>query len=159
MALSRFPTVMPQNVEAVLRAASAIRHVRLATGDLLFRDLDAVQAGLEQAKITFVAALTEAQKAPEAAQAFMASVNGPVTLAQYQQGAVTIETAAAAWNARLAATLASLTSADLITLVTRPDSQTKHIERSAFIPAVVADPLRQSAELGALLASFEAVGG
>jgi hypothetical protein len=89
----------------------------------------------------------------------MISVNGPATLLEYQQKAGGIEVAAAAWNARLAETLATLTAADLIALVTRPDSQTKHIERSAFIPAVVADPLRQSAELGALLASFEAVGG
>lgn len=159
MALSRFPKVMPENVDAVMAAASVIRHVRNATGDLLFRDLDRIQSGLEQAKITFAAALTEAQKAPAAAESFMASVNGPATIADYQAKASEIETVAAAWNARLAQALADLSNAELIMLVTRPDSQTKHIERASFIPASVADPLRQSAELGALLDAFEAVGG
>lgn len=159
MALSRFPKVMADNVDAVLRAADAIRHVASSTGDLTFRNLDAVQSGLELAKLTFIEALTEGQKAPVAAQQFMASVNGPVSLAEYQAKAGAIEVAAAAWNAKLAATLASLPNADLIALVTRPDSQTKHIERAAFIHAAVADPLRQSQELLDLLSAFESVGG
>ena len=158
MALSRFPKSMADNVDAVLGVAGVIRHVISSSGDLSFRNLDQLQSGLEVAKTTFIQALTEGQKAPAAAESFMASVNGPASLAEYQEKAIAIETAASAWNAVLSETLNRMSTTDLIALVTRPDSQTRHIERASFIPATIADPLRKSVELAALLTAFESAG-
>lgn len=159
MALSRFPAMMDANVSAVLRTATALRFIRDSTGDLAFRHLDAVQSGLEQSKVTFGMAFAEAQKAPEAATAFMASIGGPASLQDYGAGAIALEAAAGDWNGRLSAALASIPAADLITTVLRAETQTRHIEHAAFISAVIADPLRQSPELAALIAAFESLGG
>lgn len=157
--LSRFPKVMSDNVDAVIRCADQARHIANATGDLPFRDLEMLQMLLENAKMTFLTAMSEGMKSPQAAEAFMISVNGPATLSAYQNTAVSIETAAAGWNAKLAQTLAELPNSVLISVIVRPDSQTKHIERPSFIPAIYADQLRQSAELGSLVAAFDAAGG
>jgi len=159
MSLSRFPKAMAENVEAVIRTAAALRHVTSSSGDLLFQDIRAIQSGLEQSKLTFLAALQEGQKSATAAEAFMVSINGPSTLAAYQKGAGSIENAAASWNARLSQALSEMTSADLIKVVIRPDTQTKHVEWAAFIPALVADPLRQSVDLADLIEAFAALGG
>lgn len=158
MALSRFPLAISENANAVLDVARTIRQIRDGAGNLTFTDLDRLQTGLERAKVTFLTAMAEAAKSPAAAQAFMAGMNGPATLTEYQALAQDIEIAASAWNARLSAALASVPTGDLIRLVTRSPSQTRHIERVTVLGADLADPLRQSAELTALLASFEAVG-
>ena len=159
MALSRFPTAMPQNVEAVLRASAALRNIRDTTGPLAFRYLDAVQSGLENAKTTFLRAMGEAKKAPPAAEAFMVGVNGPATLTEYQKGFEAIGAAATDWNARLATVLTKIPAAELIALGTRVETGTRHIEHAFEINAALADELRTSTELSTLIAAFEAVGG
>lgn len=159
MTLSRFPKAMADNVDAVLRTVDLIRHVANASGDLLFRDLDEIQQGLARSKTTFLQAMAEGQKAPASAEAYMVSVNGPATLADYQGHAEDIEAAAAAWNARLAQALAEIPGSDLIYMVRDDRTQTKVIERARFVPATIADPLRQSTEMTGLAAAFDAVVG
>ncbi len=159
--LSRFPVVMPQCVEAVLAVAAALRHVSQSSGDLTWRDVNAIQDGLHRAKETTAAALAEGQKAPAAAEAFMASIGGPATLAEFAALAADIEAKATAWNVRLAAALAELTADEVIFLGHRGEgaAATRHVQYRHFLPARVADPLRQSDELAALVAAFVAVGG
>ena len=158
--LSQFPTAMPAAVTAVLRAAAALRYLRDTAGDMTFRSLDEAQDGLREAKATTFVALAEGGKAPAAAEAFMAGLGGPATLADYTAAAADIEAKAAAWNALLASTLAGLPVEAVIGLVTITTGgiDTKHIERRHFIPAELAAPLRASAELAALITAFEAVG-
>lgn len=160
MALSRFPAMMDAAVEAVLQTAEAMRYVRDARGDLLWSSLDAVQDGLRRAKVTTYATFAEAAKQPAAAEAHMASLGGPATIAAYQAKAVAVEVAAAAWNAWLAGYLATLPTGSLIGMVTNGADgiETRHIEWAAFIPGDLAAPLRASAQLAALIAAFEAVG-
>lgn len=160
MPLSQFPTAMPAAVTAVLSVAAALRHIRDASGDLTLHAINAAQDGLRHAKATTLGALSEGAKAPEAAEAFMAGLGGPATLAEYNAAAVEIEAKAAAWNARVAACLASLPVDAVIGMVVvdRDGIITRHIEHKSFIPADYADPLRHSDELAALIAAFEAVG-
>lgn len=160
MPLSQFPTTMPAAVAAVLAVADALRHIRDASGDLTMHAINAAQDGLRQAKATTMGALSEGAKAPDAAEAFMAGLGGPATLAEYHAAAQDIEVKAAAWNARVAACLRSLPVESVIGMVVldRDGIVTRHIEHKSFIPAEHADPLRQSAELAALIGAFEAVG-
>lgn len=160
MALSRFSSVMPAAVEAVLSVTQALRYVRDTSGDLTLRSLDDVQNGLQVAKATTFAALSEGAIAPAAAEAFMAGLGGPATLAAYQAAAMDIEGKASAWNGLLAGVLTGLSGPDLIALVTRDVGgiETRHIEYVAFIPAATAGQLRTSQELAELIAAFEAVG-
>lgn len=161
MGLSRFPAVMDAAVEAVLTTTEALRYVRDARGDLLWPSLDAVQDGLRRAKLTTYATFAEAAKQPAAAEAHMASLGGPATIAAYKAKAVAVEMAAAAWNAWLSGYLATLPTGVLIGLaVNSADGiETKHIEWASFIPGDLAAPLRASAQLAALITAFEAVGG
>lgn len=95
MGLSRFPAVMDAAVEAVLTTTEALRYVRDARGDLLWSSLDAVQDGLRRAKLTTYATFDEAEKQPQAAEAHMASLGGPATIAAYKAKAIAVEMAAA----------------------------------------------------------------
>ncbi|AVO36589.1 hypothetical protein [Pukyongiella litopenaei] len=158
--LSQFPRVMDRCVRAVIVAAEALRRVRDGTGDLSIRDLHAIQQGLRSSKYQTYQVLTEAAKAVPAAEAYMASVNGPATIAAFQAQAVVLETAAAAWNARLDAMIATLTGPEVIGLVVRnfDGVQTKDLTFASVIPETKAAPLRASTELAALIAEFEVVG-
>ena len=160
MPLSQFPTAMPAAVTATLAAAIALRHIRDTKGDLTFRALDTVQDALFRSKVTTYSALVEGAKAPAAAEAFMAGVGGPASLADYQAAVVNIETKASAWNGTLSAALAELTGPELIDLVSRDVDgvKTRHIEMASFISAAKAGPLRASSELAALITAFEDVG-
>ncbi|MFC3169208.1 hypothetical protein [Paracoccus fontiphilus] len=160
MPLSQFPTAMPAAVSAVLRVAAALRYIRDSSGDLPFRALDELQDALRASKITTFAALSEGAKAPEAAEAFMSGLGGPVTLAAYEAAAMDIEAKASAWNTYLGGVLQSLPVDAVIGMVTISTDgvDTRHIERRAFMPAAYADPLRASQELADLAAAFEAVG-
>lgn len=160
MGLSRFPAVMDAAVEAVLQTAEAMRYVRDAQGDLMWSSLDDIQTGLRRAKLTTYATFAEAAKQPISAEAHMASLGGPASIADYQAKAVGVEMAAAAWNAWLAGYLVTLPPSALISVVIHAGDgiETKHIERPAFIPGDLAAPLRASAELAALIEAFEEVG-
>lgn len=160
MGLSRFPAVMSDAVEAVLTTAEAMRYVRDARGDLLWSSLDDIQDGLRRAKLTTYATFAEAAKQPAAAEAHMASVGGPATIAAYQAKAMAVEVAAAGWNAWLAGYLATLPTGSLIGIVVdaRDGVETERIEWAAFIAGDLAAPLRASAQLAALIGAFEAVG-
>jgi hypothetical protein len=160
MALSRFPAAMDAAIEAVRQTGDALRYVRDAQGDLMWSSLDDIQTGLRRSKATTYATFAEAAKQPQAAEAHMASLGGPATIADYQAKAIVVEQAAAAWNSWLAAYLVTLPSSVLIGMVVYSTDgiETKHIERPAFIPASSAAPLRASAELAALIDAFEEVG-
>lgn len=160
MALSRFPAVMDAAVAAVLQTAEAMRHVRDAQGDLMWSSLDDIQTGLRRSKATTYATFAEAAKQPQAAEAHMASLGGPATIADYQSKAMVVEQAATAWNAWLSGFLGSLPSSALISVVVYSTDgiETKHIERPSYIPGALAAPLRASAELAALIDAFEEVG-
>ncbi|WP_395541526.1 hypothetical protein, partial [Neotabrizicola sp. sgz301269] len=155
MGLSRFPAVMDAAVAAVLQTAEAMRYVRDAQGDLMWSSLDDIQTGLRRAKQTTYATFAEAAKQPVAAEAHMASLGGPETIADYQVKAAGVEQAAAVWNAWLAGYLVTLPPSVLIGMVVYSTDgiETKHIERPAFIPGALAAPLRASAELAALIAA------
>lgn len=160
MTLSRFSSVMPRAVEAVLTTATALRHVRDTQGDLPWWALDRVQDGLAQSKASCVEALIEGQRQPATSEAFMASLGGPPTLADFQAKIAACEVAAVAWNKALAVLLASLDATEVIALVRRGEGSmgSSHIERVAFLAQSRADVLRQSDEMAALIAAFEAVG-
>jgi hypothetical protein len=160
MTLSRFATVMPRAVEAVLSTAEALRHIRNTQGDLPWWAIDRVQDGLAQSKEACLAALAEGQRQPVNSEEFMRSLGGPATLADFQAKIMACETAAAAWNTRLAALLADLSGPELIALIRRGEGMmaTSHVERVPFLSAGRADGLRSSDELASLIAAFEAVG-
>lgn len=160
MVLSRFSSVMPSAVDAVLSTAEALRHVRDTQGDLPWWALDRVQDGLLQAKESCLAALSEGQRQPVTSEAFMASLGGPETLADFQAKIQACEIAAVAWNAALGSLLSSLAADEVIALVRRGGGimATSHIERVPFLTQARADTIRQSQELTDLIAAFEAVG-
>lgn len=160
MALSKFPTAMTEAATAVIAVAAALRHVAASSGDLTFSDLSEVQDGLRRAKVATVAALTEGARGGRAAETFMQSLGGPATMTEFRASSLTIEAAAAAWNSALSAALADMTAAELVALITvsRAGIETRHVEFAQFVPARVADPLRQSQALADLIAAFSAVG-
>ncbi|RAP39424.1 hypothetical protein BYZ73_20640 [Rhodovulum viride] len=160
MALSQFPTVMPQAVSAILGAATALRYLRETSGDLTWYSVEAVQTALRSAKASTLAAIAEAQKAPAAAEAFMAGIGGPTALPDLIALADEIEAAASAWNDALTAWVSGLPASDLIRVVTIATDGilTRHIERPAFVPAARAAALRARPELAALIGAFDAVG-
>lgn len=151
---------MSEAVEAVVTCATVLRHIATTTGDLPLFDLNAAQNGLAEAKIKTVRVMQEGVKARAAATAFMRNVNGPATLEDFQAAIMDIEAKAAAWNGRLATALADMTGPECLWLGTRGQGQmsTRHVVQTHFIPARVANPLRQSAELAALVAAFTELG-
>lgn len=160
MGLSQFPAAMDRLIGAVRATRTALQDVRDATGALSFRDLGRVQAGLRASKIAGIAVVTEGAASPAAAEAHMASLGGPATMAEFQATMADVEAKAATWNVALEAALAGLSNAELITLAfdTRNGVSTRAIEFKQEIPALKAAPLRQSAEIADLLDAFDAAG-
>jgi hypothetical protein len=161
MALSTFPTDMSAAAGAVLASAEKFRAIQSQGGDLTWRLLEDAQNSLRSAKLTTIKALTEGMKAPQASEAFMAGMGGPVTLVEFQQALGAVEIAASAWNDNLVTFLAGLSASDLIGMQSQDagfPTETRHIVRPAFIPGATAAPLRQSRELANLIAAFETVG-
>ncbi|MBL3569931.1 hypothetical protein BV509_01100 [Rhodovulum sulfidophilum] len=160
MALSRFPAVMPRAAEAVIAAADALRYIRDTSGDLRLREIDGAIEALRTAKLACLAALAEGQKQPAAAEAFMASLGGPETLADFGAALVQIDAAATAWNDSWAAWLGTLAVSDLIQPATmiREGVDTRYIARIEAVSDATAAPLRQAQALDDLIAALEATG-
>lgn len=159
--LSRFPSVMPLAVEAVIGVTAALKHVRDTTGDLRFRDIQNVQRGLHSAKKYSIGALQEGAKAPAAAQAFMAGLGGPATLADFQAKVMDIEAKAASWNALLVAFIDGLPASAfaVVAPLTVDGVESHQFQQTEFAKEAEAETLRKSAALQALIEAFEAVGG
>jgi len=159
--LTDFPKAMSDNVEAVVRTGNALRYVRDSSGDLRFSDINKIQEGLRDSKVSVVAVLTEAQKSPVKAEEHMVSLNGPSSLVEYQTLVGVIEEKSAAWNDFLASFLsANFVADDLIGVQVINDNSitTRHIVRKDIIVSAKADLIRNSTELQELATSFEAVG-
>ncbi|SOC19508.1 hypothetical protein SAMN05877831_1183 [Rhodobacter maris] len=122
--------------------------------------LELAQDSLRPAYEASLAAIEEGAKAPEAASAFMASLGGPTTLAEFQAALAGFIAATDAWRVYLSAYLATLPQSCLVGMVYRPlgTTGTWHIERPGYIPNEHAAVLRAAPELAALIAAFEAVG-
>lgn len=163
MALSRFPAAFDTAAVAVLDSAQRFKALRDQGGDLTWRALESAQDSLRSAKIAALSALTEAAKASDksAVEAFMASMDGPATLAEFQAALGAVEAASSAWNDTLTTFLAGLPNGDLIGVSVQDTglpTETRHITRPHFIPAERAASLRSSPDLNALVKAFEAVG-
>lgn len=161
MPLTTFPADMNAAVTAVLYSANAFRAIMTQSGDLTWRMLEDAQNSLHTSKTACITAIASASLATTAAEAYMASINGPESIAAFQTSMAAVETAASAWNTALYAFLISLPSTELIGLYTRNTglpNETKYIGRPAFIPAEYANALRALPALSGLVAAFEAVG-
>lgn len=161
--ISLFPEAMPKAARASIKAADALRALRDSTGDMPFNLIEVVQGSLGNAKSATYDALSEGNKQPIAAEAFMASIvgpGGPATLAEFQTSAFAIETKAAAWNVALEAAILSMTSDELIGMAIRgvAPKTYKMPEYKGIMPAAKADALRASVALSDLITAFESVG-
>lgn len=164
MTLSKFPVLMPKAMAAVIDAGEALRYLRDTRGDLRLADLDRVQDALRTAKTACVAAYSDATGATDpvrlAAEKMMADFGGPADMAAFAAGMQQIEVAAAAWNAHWAGWLNTLSAANFVAPITRTENgiSTTHVARTFACDEAAAAPLRQSAELSALIDAFAAVG-
>lgn len=161
MALSRFPKAMDDAANAVIQLTKAARYVRDSSGDLRLRDLDRIQEALRAAKLAATEVITEGQKSPANAEAFMASMGGPTSLQAFGAAMVDLETKASAWNDALAVWVGGLSAANFaeVATVSREGTDTRHILRVDMCDGLTATPLRESTELADLIAALEAVGG
>jgi hypothetical protein len=161
MPLSTFPTDMANAAQAVLAASEKFNAIHSQSGDLMWRLLEDAQNSLRQAKAAALKAMASGALQQTNAEAFMATLGGPVTLADFQAGLVQVELASTAWNDHLENEfLPSLPNVDLIGMAVnnRDGIETRHYNRPAFIPGIRATPLRQSQQLSDLVAAFAAVG-
>lgn len=159
MALSTFATAFDRAAADLITLTQAAVYVRDSSGDLTYLALDHLQNGLRAAKVSALAALVESQKQPVAAEAQMAAVGGPANIAAYQAALADIEVKAAAWNAALSSALVTIPAADLVgvAIYAQDGIETKHIQFKHFIPAAIADPLRQTQALTDLASALEAL--
>lgn len=159
MSLTRFSR-LDNAAEAVLAAGESLRYLRDTQGDLPWRNLHTIQDNLYNAKVASIAAIAEAERNVIGSESYIRSIGGPENITAFKQGLYNVEVAAAAWNAKLEIWRSELTTEELIKLVTRGSgvSATKHWEHVPYVVASKVDQLRQSPELTALIAAFEAVG-
>lgn len=164
MALSQFPIAFARSAETSIRAADLLRALRDSTGDLPWNTLGAVQGALRNAKVAATEALSEANKRPATAEAYMADMGGPSTLIDFQNAMGAIETAATAYNARVQSMLNLLTVSEVMWMeVFSADGiDTQILKHNPAIPNAnpdkKADHLRVSQELADLIAAFESAG-
>lgn len=159
MSISRFPSALSSLADAVGTVASTLRGIQSASGDLEIIQLDLCAQQMRAAKVAAIRLLSEAQKARAAAvEQQMSDMGGPATLADLQQGLSQINSALTAWDDRQASAFLAMGPGWQMVTVTRDGVSTRHLEPIRFISAAVADPLRQSSELAALIAAFEAIG-
>lgn len=155
MAFSTYMQALPAVALAVADVAAQLRLIQSSSGDLTILQIAQAQSGLERAKLAAVSLIEEGAKAPAATEAMMAEMGGPSTLAEFGAGMVAIEAAAATWNAALDD---ALQASPGWSLVTRPQTDTRHPEPAQFVPAAIAEPLRQTQALADLIAAFDAAG-
>lgn len=158
MAVSLFRPAFDDLGAALRDLMPLLAAIQAGAGDLPLIQVREVQTLLLRAKAAAARASAEAQGAPVVAEAYMADMGGPATLAAFQAGMTATENAAAIWNAALAAILDALPGMLRLVTVARDGVTAKALEYASSIPAAQADPLRQGPELAGLIAALETAG-
>ena len=160
MALSQFPAALNASVPAVIKAADSFRYLRDTTGDMTWRTLNVGLSNLRDARATATLALSEANKSPVGAEAYLADLGGPQTLAAFQSGLVNISQKANAFSAVLALWVEGLPVSEIRTIqtVSLNGISSAQIVDTAFVSSANMGTLRTSVELQELITAFEAIG-
>lgn len=159
MPISNFPTALANLATAIVALTSSLRAIQSASGDLPMLNLVETARHMRQAKEAAMSMLAEAQKADAAVvERQMADMGGPASLADFQTGLAVIEQAASAWSDRQQEAFEAMPNGWAMVTVSRDGISTRHPEEARFIPANVADLLRQSGELASLVVALEAIG-
>lgn len=161
MALSRFPSMMAAAADAVITVLDLARHIRDTRGDLQLRYVDQLRDALAAAKIQNLAAISEGMKTPDGAEAYMVSIGGPATLAQYHAALLTVEASAAAWHAVSEAWYRALPFSAFMAFEThepQPGVRVRRLVGTGVVDEATAAPLRAAPELAALVAALESAG-
>ena len=160
MALSQFPAALNASVPAVIKAADSFRYLRDTTGDMTWRTINTGLETLRNARETSTLALSEANKSPVGAEAYLATLGGPQTLAAFQSGLVNINQKATAFTDSLALWVDGLPVSQIrsVGAVSYNGVSSVQVIDTPFVSAAYIGTLRTSVELQELIAAFEAIG-
>ena len=160
MALSQFPAALNASVPAVIKAADAFRYLRDTTGDMTWRSINTGLETLRNARETSTLALSEANKSPVGAEAYLADLGGPQTLVAFQSGLVNINQKATAFTDVLALWVDTLPVSQVrsVGTVSYGGVSSVQVIDTPFVSVVYMDTLRASTELQDLIVAFEAIG-
>lgn len=173
MALRLYRESLPPAMTAARKAADTLRAIRDAQGDLPLALLDEAQRALARSAACAGRALSDLPSpidptTPEnvAADAYLASYGGPTTVADLAQAAARIDAAAKGWGRALQAALRAwcinAAALDVWPIDAAPvlveGVEVRGLTRGGFLPASLADPLRQNPALMALISAYEAAG-
>jgi len=160
MALSKFPAAFNAVTESILRAADEARAIRDGSGDLRWSSIVNLIRTLGQLEANYEVAKVEGQKQLTAAQAYIAELGGPATLAQFNTLMSNVSTRKQNMLNGFDTILGNLSGNDFYvqkTLNLGGHSITL-MEQQDFIPTTTSNTIRASALIANLITDLEALG-
>lgn len=174
MALRLYRDSLTPAMRASRTAADRVRAVAAGTGDLTLVHVELAAEAMGAAKMAAIKAIGDLQtsaavSAEEAAavDAYLGDFAGPATLAAFQSSLAAVEAAAVGYNTALATAIRTAQAQgaqtgvwmlDVVSVTIAEGVTYGDLRTSTYLPAAFADPFRQSPEVAALIAAFEAAG-
>lgn len=159
MALSAFPRAVDDLVAQIVAVATLARGIRDGAGDLRWSALENFMLRLGGLQAAYDAAKAEAQKQLPAAQAYIADLGGPATLAEFNTLMTEVDARIAAFATAVETFLAGRGADEFAQVVELNVSgkATKVLQRRDIMPAATATQLRGTAVLANLITALEAI--
>ncbi len=160
MALSRFPAAFDNVTQGIITAAETARTIRDGVGPLRWSTVQQLVRVLGQLESNYEFAKVEAQKQLTAAQAYIADVGGPATLAEFN----TLMTAVSGRKQNLLngldTLLGNLSGTDFYkqSSLNIGGYNITLLEQNDFVPDATSTDIRTSNLIANLIADLEALG-
>jgi len=161
MALSNFPQAVSSFVESAVVAANLCRSARDNTGPLRWADVEALTRRLGQVQGAYEGARVEALKSTTAAQAYIADLGGPATLAEFATAMAAVDTAIAALTTELENFIANQQPTafmEVVSLHVGNGVNAQILQVKAFVPDASVAAFRGSSQLQNVITALEALG-
>jgi len=160
MALSSFPRAVDDLVSQLAAVANQARDIRDGTGDLRWSAVENFMLRMGSLRASYAAAKSEALKQVAAAQAYIADLGGPATLAEFDTLMAEVDTRIGAFGAAVDTFVAGRGADEFAQVVELNVSgqATKVLQRRDIMPAATATQLRGTAVLADLITALEALG-
>ena len=160
MALSTFPRAVDDAIAQLVLVANVARGLRDGTGPVRWSEIERLMHHAGGMLAAYDAAKAEAQKQLSAAQAYIADMGGPATLAEFNTAMVEVETRVDAFASAVETFIGTKTSDEFAQVVNLNvgGRNARILQRRDIMPDATATQLRGTAVLANLITALEAVG-
>jgi len=160
MPLSTFPRAVDDAIAQMVLVANVARGLSDGTGPIRWSEIENLMLRAGGMLAAYDNAKAEAQKSLAAAQAYIADMGGPATLAEFNTAMVEVETRVDAFASAVETFIGTKTSDEFAQVVNLNvgGRNARILQRRDIMPDATATQLRGTAVLANLITALEAVG-